>query len=254
MQPLTKEQQLHNDLTSLLSSGEVINEIKMAQYLREIDSNTSGANKLYLKALSYAAARKKEKAKEYFEQSLPGGEAIFYANYLAFIDDFGSFPEWKRLAEMASDTFPSVKSFARSSFEGCLFCCDLSGANYFLSRYTKLCGQDDEDMMSMVSNYQEREDYIESFLDRAQFNDSTRGMLVGAILDVLSPKNLNIKSVRFFTGSAHDPHLNLYELTLDTEDVDLLTDANMALSYKLAEHDELLGKNFSVWLSGREGE
>lgn len=90
-----------------------------------------------------------------------------------------------------------------------------------------------------------------AFLEKAQLDDSAKSKLVDAILEVMSEKGVNVHSFSIIAGSPHDKYLNMYDITLDTANVDLLADANMDLAYKLAKHDELLGKNFSVWLSGR---
>lgn len=254
MQPIPLTEQLHSELTSFLKRDEVISEFQVAQYLKKISKHADGLYAVYLKGMVYAAAGRKSEAVKFFELSIQSEEFIYHANYLAYLDNNGAFPEWKELAEKFSDKFSTVKSFAKSCVTANIFTLDCDRADYFLDRYVKLHDQGSPKVVDFISNYHKQKDAINKFLETASFDICAKNALVDSVNHVLTDNNLQIKEMKCITGTPHDKYLNVFNITVNSSDVDLLTDINIEVAYQLAEKDELIGKNFSVWLSGEEAE
>ncbi|MFD2021165.1 hypothetical protein ACFSKS_04700 [Pseudocitrobacter faecalis] len=66
--------------------------------------------------------------------------------------------------------------------------------------------------------------------------------------------NHKVKPVSLSFYSVPEEKTSSYVMTVDTLDPDVLSDMNLDIAFSLAENDELIGKNFSVWFEGVQEE
>ncbi|MEQ5274936.1 hypothetical protein, partial [Proteus terrae] len=74
--------------------------------------------------------------------------------------------------------------------------------------------------------------------------------LANLIIAILDEWNIQIVAINYTNTSAYDEQSNLFMMTAECDDVELLSDMNIELAYRLTEYDEFIGKNFSVFIGG----
>ncbi|HCZ8407755.1 hypothetical protein BBX45_07570 [Proteus mirabilis] len=252
MQARPLEEQINSELTSVLRAGNKINEIKKAAYLRDIKKYVHGIHGTYLKAMVHAAYGEHSLAVYYFDIAIQSHELMYYGNYIVYLSEHGSFPLLKKVSEAASDYHETSKLFASYAIEANMVVCDLNNVEKYLNRYIRLFDREDKEMREFVDYTKAHEVNIKKFLEKAELDENSRLSLMGAISAVLEKHNLQVNHISFADGAKHDKYMNVLNISLETNNVELLSEANIDLAFEMAEHDDLLGKNFSIWLSGKE--
>ncbi|WP_340617467.1 hypothetical protein [Xenorhabdus entomophaga] len=252
-QPLPKKDALASELTDALARGDSVTEFEFRRYLKDIEKYSSGLESVYLKALANGLANKKDKAVEHFEKVLqiPNIDyAISYAgNYLAYINQRGSFSERKEVAQRLARQYESP-SFCFMAYQSNIFSGDVSGADEFYKKYIKLSQEKESELLS--KDFQGAKLKLQEFRDGSGLSEEQVVILANSIIQVIDANDVHVHRIEIISNKVHEERVNIYNMSVLTDDVELLAEMNFQLAYKLAEYDELLDKKFSACIRGHE--
>ncbi|OTA14325.1 hypothetical protein Xbed_03693 [Xenorhabdus beddingii] len=250
-QPLLKKDALADELTDALMRGDSITEFELRRYLNDIEKYSSGIELAYLKALANGLANKKGKAIEYFEIALQIPNIVYAGNYLAYIHHRGLFSERRELSQKLARQYESP-SFCFMAYQVNIFHGDVCSANEFYEKYLKL--SQEKESGPVIKNFQGAKTMLQDFLDGSGLNRDQVAIIANNIIDVIDNHRVKVSGIEIISAIGHEEKVNMYSLSVYTDDVELLTTMNLELSYKLAEYDELLDKKFSALIRGDKRE
>ncbi|WP_369427064.1 hypothetical protein [Providencia sp. PROV236] len=247
MQPIHKSEELMHSLQDRISNEEVSNEIELMQTLREIDKYSSGLEKNHLKALAYSLNNKIDKACDFFELSIQVNNLDYARNYLAVINQRSSNVKYLQLLHRFADEYESP-TLAFLAYQSCLNIADLRNAEKFISKAIKLSEEDKRN--AYINEFQNAKLALMKYLMLSGLSEEELMNLANIVISILDEWKVQIVAINYTNTSAHDEQSNLFMMTAECDDPEILSDMNIALAYKLAEHDEFIGKNFSVFIGG----
>ncbi|UQZ10679.1 hypothetical protein M8G38_12810 [Providencia stuartii] len=247
MRPIPKSEELMLALQERIIHEDVSNDFELMQVLREIDKHSSALEKNHLKALAYSLNNQIEKASEFFELSLQVKNLDYARNYLAVINQRSTNTKLYNLLKRFSDEYESL-IFSKLAYQSSLNMADLKKAEYFTSKLVKLSADEDRD--AYIKQFEKAKGALLTYCFMSGLNEDELMKLANIIIAILDGRNIRIAGINYANTSAHDSQANLYMVTTECDDVDLLADINIELAYNLAEHEEFIGKNFSVFIGG----
>ncbi|WP_174634521.1 hypothetical protein [Yersinia thracica] len=242
-----KSLELSHELTALLQRGDVLSEMSFFRYIREIEKlkSTDKVTKQYLSALAHAANGRKREAIELFEASTLLPDPIKANNYLAYIASRGSMVEYKNLAIRLAQCYES-KDFALSAHDCCMYFGETTLMKKFAEKFNKLSNKDE--VAEMKGKFHSAYEIVNRFKTMTGLSDSDLSLVAKCVFSVIDKNECHAESVSFM--SLDEEKSNSYIVTVDSDDIDKIADMNIDLSFSLAEHDELLDKQFSAWFLG----
>lgn len=248
-QPLPKFVEINDELTDRLSAGSVLSEMEFYRYIRSIESVNDKAVQSYLYAMAHAAYGKKEKAVAFFEEALKFGVVIAPNNYLAYINDVGSFSEVKALAHRLAETAVNKQIF-HTAFQSSLFSGNLDQATSYAEKYMKIA--DVKERQEMASSLSDAKKEIQKFKERSGLSDADFQMVADATIRIVDTHGCKISGLSY--QSIREESAHSYVVLVKSSDPEKIAEMNIDLAFALADYDQLTDKRFSAWFKGREAE
>ncbi|QUT03202.1 hypothetical protein [Proteus terrae] len=247
MQPIHKSEELMKSLQERISNEEVSNDFELMQILKEIEKYSNGLEKNHLKALAYSLNNDIDKASHYFELSLQVSNIDYARNYLAVINQRASNIKYMHLLHRFADEYESP-TFSYLAYQSCLYIAELSKAEKFMAKVIKLSDEDKRN--GYLNEFKNARHALMKYLKLSGLEEKNLMTLANLIIAILDEWNIQIVAINYTNTSAYDEQSNLFMMTAECDDVELLSDMNIELAYRLTEYDEFIGKNFSVFIGG----
>lgn len=251
MQPIHKSEELLTKMASMLQSGQTINDMVLMRYIIDINKYFSGLGKNHALGIAYGLNKNIQKSIYYFELSLQVPNGDYALGYLSIICNLGTSRQAKELSARLATEYES-KIFARFAFQYSLYFSDLKMMNVFMAQRIKLSLN--EERMKLQEELKEASSALSKFRDTAGFSQSETEMLSGIVMDLINENNYQVLSVEYVSDNRFDESINSYMVTINCSTASTLADMNMDLAFKFADHDELLGKKFSVYIKGSDSD
>lgn len=247
MQPIHKSEELMHLLQERLANEEVCNEFELMQILREIEKHSSGLEKNHLKALAYSLNNQIKKATDFFELSLQINNIEYARDYLAVINQRSSNVKYMQLLHRFADEYESP-TFTYLAYQSCLYTAELHKAEKFMAKVIKL--SDEGKRNTYLNEFQNAKSAFIKYLHLSGLNEKNLMKLANIVISILDQWNVQIVAINYTNTSAYEEQSNLFMMTAECDDAEVLSEMNLELAYRLAEYDEFIGKNFSVFIGG----
>jgi tetratricopeptide (TPR) repeat protein len=245
--PALKADELGNQLLDMLMQERKLSEMSFYAILRDIDKLNDNSAGDYLKALANAIYGRRDEAVSYFDKAMRHGDEVYDINYLIYLHDKGLVRKAVEVADLIGDKYISL-ILCLHAFETNLFLGKIDSALKYSSRYIKMA--EPKDAQVMRDNASKAYSRINYFKELSGFNDNDFQLLSSLAVDVLEGKELKPRAMRFCV--VKEENVNAYIISLPTNDAELISEINFEIAMKMAEHDSLLGKNFSFWFESEE--
>lgn len=247
--PAKKTNEILNELADYLKEGEVLTQFQFHKYVRDIENLKDMRVESCLLALANAAYGRKPEAIAFFEAAMSESyyDHTVAHNYLAYLGSHGSIYELFDLIVKTARMTES-KQFSFGAFKACMAHGEWQLAAEFADKSKKLCSERDGDGSEMILEIDRMLTNSLRFKENAGFNDEDYSTLSKVIVSVLN--KYHQKFAKISLRSIKDKAVNSYMVFVDTKDSDMISEMNMDMALSLAEHDEFLNKQFSVWFLG----
>ncbi len=247
MQPIHKSEELLNLLQDQIVRENVCTDFEFIQFIREINKYSTGLEKNYLKALAYSLYNKIEQAIDFFELSLQFNNVDYARNYLAVINQRSSNKKYLKLLYRFADEYESV-SFTLLAYQTSIYIANLKLAEHYLNKICKLSNKEKADKYK--NNFERTKSALLKYCFLSGLNEDELMKLVSMAISILDNHQVKIVGVNYTNASVHNEESNIFIMTAECDDADILSEMNLQLAYELAEHKEFLGKNFSIFING----
>lgn len=245
--PAKKTNEILNELTGYLNEGKKVNEFQFHRYVKDIENLRDPHVESSLLAFANAAYGRKSEAIAFFEKSLDESPYDYIANnYLAYIDSHGTIKEFYALLIRVAHMFES-KEFSLDAIKRCVFHGDIELAREFADKCLKLCG--DEERSEMEKDISDAFKNTLNFNKTAGFSSKEYALFSKIVIDTLEKHGKKFLSI--FYRFIADKAVNSCTVFVNSHDINIISEMNMDIALSLADHDEFLNKNFSVWFLGK---
>ncbi|ATC75045.1 hypothetical protein BG257_10620 [Proteus mirabilis] len=251
MQPIHKSEELLSKMASMLQSGQTIDDMSLMRYINDINKYFSGLEKNYALGIAYGLNKNIQKSIYYFELALQVPNGDYALGYLSIICNLGSTRQARELSARLATEYES-KIFAKFAFQYSLFFADLKMMGVFMTQWIKLSLN--EERMKLQEELKKASSALSKFRDMAGFSQPETEMLSGIIMDLIDDNNYQVLSVEYISDNRFDEPINSYMVTTNCSTASTLADMNMDLAFKFADHEEFLGKKFSVYIKGSDSD
>ncbi|HFQ6845271.1 MAG: hypothetical protein E6Y18_06175 [Serratia marcescens] len=248
-QPLPKYVEINDELTDRLSADSVLSEMEFYRYIKSIESIKDKAMQNYLFAMTYAAYGEKEKAIPFFEQAISDGVIIAPNNYLAYINNVGTFTEVRDLSLRLAQLYVN-KQILHTAYQSCLFSGDIEQATLYAVRYINIAeGKESQEMAKTLA---EAKKEVSKFKEIVGLSDDDFKKIAGNAIHVLEHHGAKISGLAY--QSIQEEHSSSYVVMVKGNDPEKIAEMNIDLAFALADCEQLTDKRFSAWFRGQEGE
>ncbi|QUG75075.1 hypothetical protein GKQ23_08765 [Erwinia sp. E602] len=243
-EPLSKSTEYAHQLIDILKSGELLAEWDLHSWIRNIKALGNSAHEEYLLALAWAAYGDSDKASPLFERALcVESEADVVAkNYLIFVSLRGELADAVKLSWRLSQKFISPEILCRAIYLH-LYYGEFAKAFELNRKFLRMVPQAAEQHFS--GDLASLESGLARFRSTANMSDAQFTVLVRSVAAIMRKNNAITEHYSFH--SLNEEAMNAYVVTVANCNVDRVAAMNLQLALELAEHDELLSLNFSVW-------
>lgn len=243
---LPKSDEIAHELTDSLSRGVVLHEMALQRYLHEIEKldRADKQMKFYLMALAYGAAGKKAQAIDCFEASLLFPDEIRANNYLSYLADKGGMEEYKELLFRLARQY-EVRKFIELAHDISLYFGDVSKMNEFSAKYNKLSNEDEVQKMS--DHFIDSVELLNLFKNATGLSEEDFYKVGKSAFIVMDRNSYKPSSVSFMI--INEEKTNSYIVGVECDNASDIASMNIELAFELAEHEELLDKQFSAWFT-----
>ncbi|CVA87215.1 hypothetical protein [Serratia marcescens] len=248
-QPLPKFVEINDELTDRLSAGSVLSEMEFYRYIRSIEAVNDRAVQSYLYAMANAAYGQKEKAVAFFEEALSYRVDIAPDNYLAYINDAGSFSEVKELSHRLAKSVVKKQIF-HSAYQTSIFSGNLEQASFYAKKYINIA--DVKESQEMASSLSDATKEIQKFKERSGLSDADFQMVADATIRVVETHGCKISGLSY--QSIREESAHSYVVLVKSSDPEKVAEMNIDLAFALADYDQLTDKRFSAWFKGQEAD
>lgn len=246
-QPLPKYVEINDELTDRLSSDDLLSEMEFYRYIKSIEALKDKAMQNYLYAMVYAAYGIKEKAILFFEEAILSGIEIAPNNYLAYINNVGSYTEVKELAHRLAANHVGTQIY-HTAYQSSLFSGDIEQATVYAKKYIKIA--DVKESQVMASALADATKETQKFKDKVGLSDDDFQKIAETAIQVLDHHKEKISGLAY--QSTHEEPSYSYVVMLKSSDPEKIAEMNIDLAFALADCDQLTDKRFSAWFKGRE--
>lgn len=240
-----KANEIGSELIDLLLSNAQISEMRFYRYIKDIEKLNDKASEDYLKALANAAYGRKDTAVDFFEESLKQNNDIYAQNYIVYLNDHGSFIEVYELVNRLAKYYGS-RTMVGHAWEVNLFMGDIEQALFYARKFISIVDEKEaEEMKSLAAKALEETDTFKKNSGLTDLDYKDLALRVANVMD-----KYNVKPVAVEFHSIPEERTSSYVMSVNTNSVDVLSDLNLEIAFSLAENDDFIGKNFSVWFEG----
>ncbi|WP_227720565.1 hypothetical protein [Yersinia proxima] len=247
-QPLEKHVEINDELLDRLRIGDLLSEMEFFRYIKVIDSINDLPVQSYLYAMAYAAYGKKDKAIPFFEEALKYKVDIAPNNYVAYLNNYGTFSEVKDVATRAARVIAD-KSLCFTAYQSCIFSGDLECAKFFAERYIKITDVNDAEEMRL--DFSQVMAQISYFKERVGLSNDDFQSIAETVISVAEEYQKKMLGIDFHTIIEECSYS--YVVILKCNEPEILADMNIELAFSLADKDQLTDKRFSAWFKGLTG-
>ncbi|GKJ27968.1 hypothetical protein NUKP24_21040 [Klebsiella variicola] len=244
-QAMPKANQISSELIDILASKNRISEMDFYRYIREIEKLRDFESEDYLKALANGAFGRKDEAVAFFEEAVKQDIDIVAQNYVVYLNDYGTHREVLNVVNRFAEKFRS-RTMLGYAWETNLFMGDIDKAMYYAEIYAKSADEEEAEAMRHAAETALEKSNL--FKRNSGLTDSEYSDIAYRVMDVVDSKGMNPIELDF--AFIPEENISAYIMTVNTLDSDILSDMNLDIAFSLAENDDLLGKNFSVWFKG----
>lgn len=248
-QPLPKYVEINDELTDRLSTDSLLSEMEFYRYFKSIDSLKDKAMQNYLFAMAYAAYGEKEKAIPFFEQAIRDGVTIAPNNYLAYINNVGTFSEVRELSLRMAKTYVNPQIY-HTAYQGCLFSGDLEQATIYAKKYINIAeGKESQKMANTLADATKE---VQKFKEKVGLSDDDFKKIAVTAIQILEHHDEKISGLAY--QSIQEERSSSYVVMVRSCDPEKIAEMNIDLAFALADCEQLTDKRFSAWFRGRENE
>lgn len=247
MRAIPKSEELIDDIQDKLDAGYISNDLELRKTLRDIDKYCSGLEKNYAKGMALALSNNMTESSRYFELSLQLKNVDYARNYVATVNQRSTYRNYINLISRFSDEYESL-AFSYLAYQANLYAANLPEAERHMDKNIKLSPEDNRYKLRL--ELEQAKDALKSYQKFSGMSDSELKLLADIVISILDDNHAPVGAINYVTNGNIGGGVNLYTVTAESSDSDLITDMNIQLAFKLAEHDEFLDKNFSVFISG----
>lgn len=247
MQPIHKSKEILDELGSILQADQTINDMRLRKYVNDINKYFHGLEKNYALGVAYGLNKDISRAIYYFDLALQVPNGDYALGYISIICNLGTTRQARELCTRVALQYES-KMFARFAFQYSLYYADLENMNVFMARWIKLSL--DDERVKLEDELKKSGLALSRFRDVAGFSQSEHETLSGMVMDLIDENDYRVLGVQYFSTNSFDESLNSYIVSTSCSSSSALANMNMDLAFKLVAHDELLNKDFSVYIKG----
>ncbi|RJL19355.1 hypothetical protein [Pectobacterium polaris] len=246
--PAKESKTIFDELTQCLYSDGILTEMQFFRYIKDIHALKDSQVEDCLLAFANAAYGRKSEAINFFELAIDKTKNVLIAeNYVTYFETIGSFQDLSQLSLRMADAF-EYKSLAKKAFSLSMLNGRIDLAKEYFAKCLKLCSDDEREVVRMEMSLMLEGATL--FKERVGFTDDEFISFSEIVMRTFDAYNQKCSYAVY--KLINEGPINNYTLSVDSDDVEVIADMNLSVAMAFAEHDEFLGKNFSVWFLGKD--